>query len=1249
MRETTGATAGKAPVRTGPPSQRTGPPSRAPGKPRKQRKPKKRGTARRWLGRFAIVLLPVLLLAAAAFAVGYVRLTHGPVALKFLVGPVERGLAGELNGLGVKIDDAILRLTDSGGLEFNLRNVRLVDQQGQPVATAPLAAVELAKASLWKFRISPARISLIDPRLLVYYSADRGFALSFQRAPEGPHAQAEHAPPTSSGPMVAAGAEQQAGLPALIGNIDLARMLAEATAKARKGEDATSHLAEIGLRNATVMLDYEGAKSTWRVPELSIDLEHRKRASVISGKATVLSGRAPWSIAFRAEESDQSQSVKLSTSIRDLVPGSLARTLPHFALLDGFDLPVAADATFDLTNAGELVSGKIAVELARGRVRLPGVDTSPFMVDAGLIDLRYHRKNKRIEVAPSTLHWGQSRITVAGGLSSVRGQDGRDFWSFDLKSANGALAAEEFGIAPIPLDSLSIEGALSSQMQAVRIQQFLLKAGGGEINLGGELEVAGEGANARFEGRISPMPLATVKAIWPRALAPGARNWIGLRMSRAQVQGGTFKWLAGTHMGRPGPSTNIADQRLSVAIEVADIAIRPIKTMSPVEAPRGLLRLEGAGLEITVPDATIIVGPTKKIPLKAIRFTAVDVLGDRPIGEVALRFQSPLSPVLELIDQPPLSLMKEAGLGSEVIEGKADGQLKLTLPLIDALDEKDIKFEGKAKATDLKAKQLLGPLDVQGGTLNVDLSDRAVEIKGELLTSGVLAKLNWQRVLDAQGAKQPPLRLTAVLDNADRNQLGLDINHMIHGEVPVEVTVTNGPARDEQRVQVSADLTNAELIIEAVAWRKAPGRSARVQFDVAKGKTYKTELQNIKVSGQDVAIEGWAGITADNKLREFAFPAFSLNVVTQLDIQGVLSKSDIWDIKVKGTTYEGREFFRSLFSVGQLSEKQLPPQKPRSGVEVTAEIDNVVGYGDVTLKGLKIRLSRRGEKLVALDARGTLDSGQPLVAVIKQAPGQPRMLQADSTDAGRAFKLVGFYPNVEGGRVRLEVNMDGKGAAEKTGILWVENFRVLGDAVVTEVVSSGGRPTHGTVRQVFDFDRMRVPFSVGYGQFVLEDSYVRGPLIGASIRGKVDFKAQRMSLGGTYIPLQGLNNALGGIPIVGQILSGPKGEGIFGITFAVQGPMQQPQVIVNPLSLVTPGIFRGLMEMTNPDPRVTPRDEAKGGGKPAVRASSAPASPVDTGAPSQAGTEVIGGWSSEQQGRPASQPKAQRKAAPAPQ
>ena len=84
------------------------------------------------------------------------------------------------------------------------------------------------------------------------------------------------------------------------------------------------------------------------------------------------------------------------------------------------------------------------------------------------------------------------------------------------------------------------------------------------------------------------------------------------------------------------------------------------------------------------------------------------------------------------------------------------------------------------------------------------------------------------------------------------------------------------------------------------------------------------------------------------------------------------------------------------------------------------------------------------------------------------------------------------------------------------------------------------------------------------------------------MRGRVNFKTQTVNLGGTYVPLYGLNSAVGAIPVLGNLLVGRKGEGIVGITFAIQGPLQDPNVLVNPMSVVAPGIFRQIFEFGGP-------------------------------------------------------------------
>src|SRR5262249_14082707 len=153
---------------------------------------------------------------------------------------------------------------------------------------------------------------------------------------------------------------------------------------------------------------------------------------------------------------------------------------------------------------------------------------------------------------------------------------------------------------------------------------------------------------------------------------------------------------------------------------------------------------------------------------------------------------------------------------------------------------------------------------------------------------------------------------------------------------------------------------------------------------------------------------------------------------------------------------------------------------------------------------------------------------------------------------------------------------------------------------------------------------------VGHGQFVMHNAVINGPLVSANLRGKVDFRAQTLDLGGTYVPMSDLMRVPAQIPVFGPLLTGPRGEGGFGMTFAIQGSMARPQVIMNPLSLITPGILREIFQMTPEDPRVLPRERPgpRGDG---ARASSTPAASLPDGAgifplPTP---EVGGSWSAE--------------------
>jgi hypothetical protein len=116
---------------------------------------------------------------------------------------------------------------------------------------------------------------------------------------------------------------------------------------------------------------------------------------------------------------------------------------------------------------------------------------------------------------------------------------------------------------------------------------------------------------------------------------------------------------------------------------------------------------------------------------------------------------------------------------------------------------------------------------------------------------------------------------------------------------------------------------------------------------------------------------------------------------------------------------------------------------------------------------------------------------------------------------------------------------------------------------------------------------MKVDFTRAPGRIALRDGVVRGPVLGGTIDGVIDYADDEVHLRGTLIPLYGANNLLGQLPIVGLFLGGEK-EGLVGVTYEVVGKPAGPVLHVNPLSALAPGLLRKVFEFPANNPYAPP-------------------------------------------------------------
>jgi hypothetical protein len=179
----------------------------------------------------------------------------------------------------------------------------------------------------------------------------------------------------------------------------------------------------------------------------------------------------------------------------------------------------------------------------------------------------------------------------------------------------------------------------------------------------------------------------------------------------------------------------------------------------------------------------------------------------------------------------------------------------------------------------------------------------------------------------------------------------------------------------------------------------------------------------------------------------------------------------------------------------------------------------------------------------------------------------------ETQDAGALFRFTDVYPRMMGGQMWVAMDPPGPDATPQEGLLNIRDFAIKGEAALDRVVSGAPSSQNTGV----EFSRMRVEFNRRPGKLTIRDGVVRGPIVGATIEGQLDYLKNEVHMRGTFVPLYGLNNVFGQLPIVGLFLGGSN-EGLVGITYEVVGQPGAPVLRVNPISAVAPGLLRKFFE-----------------------------------------------------------------------
>ena len=322
------------------------------------------GQAALHAGRLAHALIQIAI-ALAVTALGLLallswRLSRGPLEISWLAPRLEQAINADAP-VHIALGGAALAWEGfTGGvdrpLDIRVHDLVATDAAGKRIASIPRAEVSLVPHLLLLGRIVPRAIEVDSARLRVTRAADGSVTLDLGSLPE-PAGQ-----PAGAAPAMAS------GVPA-----GLLRELARPAAGDQPGARSStwSQLRNVRIRDATIDVTDAQLGATWGLHGLGVDLVRMIEGGVAGrADATLRLGDQSAHIALGAQLDGATHRTRVTASVGQIVPATLAGQIAGGQILAPFALPVALNAIVGLTP--DLVPDQISAhaDLGAGALRL---------------------------------------------------------------------------------------------------------------------------------------------------------------------------------------------------------------------------------------------------------------------------------------------------------------------------------------------------------------------------------------------------------------------------------------------------------------------------------------------------------------------------------------------------------------------------------------------------------------------------------------------------------------------------------------------------------------------------------------------------------------------------------------------------------------------------------------------------------------------------------------------------------------
>lgn len=811
----------------------------------------------------------------------------------------------------------------------------------------------------------------------------------------------------------------------------------------------------------------------------------------------------------------------------------------------------------------------VDISLAAGAVYGDGVaaELRPSTVKAS-----YNFDKGSIELASTDASVGQSHFPFTGGLIDLdRVSDNPDKgFAIDLVFSNAISRPVDSTEAPIRFDAKA-SGYYLPGKKSLQFKEMAVSSEKGSVAGSLAMRFSDREPEVSFVMIASELESAAVKQFWPFWMAKTARSWVIKNIFGGTVTNGRIEFFLAEGRERiPGEPMHLSADELKIDFDIEGARMTVAGEIPPLRDTSGKFRLRGPRTEISIAGGTAYFPSGRSVALTGGTFILPDNYTKPLMADMDIDVAGNADAIAELVTYRPIRALPATGFVPEDFSGQVSAKVKAHFGVISAHNPPPPEWNAALTLEGVDVRKPIGGREVTGlrGVLAIDPHMADLDAKADI--DGVTLDLELlQPVEKAASAKRKTI-LSGTIGNKDRRKLLPGLDDILEGPIDVRLEQEgDGPHL------VEVNLQGAAVSIPWLGWTKGAGIGGKATL-TADTKDGATKISDFHFSGDGFNVAG--GLTFRGASLETAnFSTVRLSADDKFRVKVDRGKSG-YRIVADGEVADVRQVLARLKNAtgGGGGDKQ--------GATVEANLTRAVGFNGESLSNVSFRYAAAGGRISTLDVSGVTSGGAPVVVQVAKTGGVD-VVQLTSGDAGAVARFADVYRHMNGGL--LNVRLREADGGDWLGSVDIRNFSLVGEERLRSLVSTpsgdGGRSLNQAVRREIDvsavkFSRGFAQVRAGGGALRVANGVVRGETVGATFQGTVRDANGNIDMTGTFMPAYGLNRLFAELPLIGILLGNGNDRGLIGITFKLAGALEKPNLTINPLSIIAPGVFRNIFE-----------------------------------------------------------------------